>query len=341
MSSFTITTPGAEVALSPSTVKRKETAKGTVTYAVTNISGTTIRTALRVKPGSGADSGWFKVRGGEERDIGPGATEHFSVDLAVPGERVAPDVPNEQRPKHSFHAIAVNLKDSDNDTEAGSAVAFRAPHLDESGGGVKWWMIAAPAALVILVVAAVFAIPRMFGDDNVVLADWTGEPVEDARAALDAQGLTVEELHPSGLQPALQAAPFYRRVVQSQNPPSDGTVTAERGSRVTLTWEWTPLKVTVPDLDGRSLDNAIQALEETGLRFITAQGPPQPQPENHIAVVSSWSPRGEVDAGSGVTVTLAWQESRGRFQIPVRLEELRQQRTPVLLRREFVQPNTQ
>src|SRR5690606_14724081 len=186
MSSFTITTPAAEVALSPSTDKSKETTKGTVTYTVTNTSGVTVRTALRIKPGQGADASWFTVRGGEERDIGPGSTADFAVDLSVPGQRLGEDVADDERPKHSFHAVAVNLKDSDNDAEAGSTVAFRAPRL-QKGGGVKWWMIAAPAALLLLVVGAIVAIPKLFGpDDGVQLADWTGAPLDEARSALIA-----------------------------------------------------------------------------------------------------------------------------------------------------------
>lgn len=337
MSSFTITTPAAEVTLSPSTVKRKETAKGTVTYTVTNTSGVTVRAALRVKPGAGAEPSWFTVRGGEERDIGPGSTADFAVDLSVPGQRSEDGVPDDARTKQSFHAVAVNLKDSDNDWEAGSTVAFRAPRLDK-GGGVKWWMIAAPAALVILVVGAIFAIPRLFGpDDGVLLADWTTDPLDDARSALVAQGLVVEERHPSGLQPALQVAQFYRQEVTAQDPPSDGTLTVEPGSRVALTWEWQPLTVTVPDVSGQSLANAIQKLEEAGLRFIHAQDPPQPQPENHVPVVDRASPAGAVDAGTGITLSMRWQERRVFVNPNLVLQEfqtLRNQATEEPLRSE-------
>ncbi|HEX6994659.1 MAG TPA: PASTA domain-containing protein [Gammaproteobacteria bacterium] len=308
MSSFTITTPAAEVTLSPSKVRKRETAKGTVTYTVTNTSGVTIRTALRVKPGAGADPSWFTVRGGEERDIGPGATEDFAVDLSVPGQRVE-GAPDDERLKLSFHAVAVNLKDSDNDAEVGSTVAFRAPRL-ETGGGISWWMIAAAAALVILVVGAVVAIPKIFGpDETVLLQDFRNRSLNEARAALTEQGLVVEELHPSGLQPTLQAAKFYEQVVEDQNPRSDGTLAVAPGSRVSLIWEWRPLKVTVPDVAGQSLEEAIRMIEESGLRFVHAQEPSQPAPgTNYYLVVDRASPTGSVDAGTGITLSMRWQQ---------------------------------
>lgn len=309
MSSFMITTPAAQVTLSPSKVKRKEAAKGTVTYTVTNTSGVTVRTALRVKPGAGADSSWFTVRGGEERDIGPGATEDFAVDLSVPGQRLEGGASDDERPQLSFHAVAVNLKDPDNDAEVGSTVAFRAPRL-ETGGGVKWWMIAAPAALLLVVVGAVVAIPKLFGpEETVLLADYREQPLREARAELIGQGFVVEERHPSGLQPSLQAARFYEQVVEDQDPRSDGTLSVAPGSRVSLIWEWRPLKVTVPDVSGQRLENAIRMLEDNGLRFIHAQDPPQASPgPNHYLVVARASPTGSVDAGTGITLSMRWQE---------------------------------
>lgn len=307
MSSFTITTPTAEVTLSPSKVRRKETAKGTVTYTVTNTSGVTVRTALRVKPGAGADETWFTVRGGEERDIGPGATENFAVELSVPGQRLEGGAAEDQRPKLSFHAVAVNLRDPDNDAEAGSTIAFRAPTL-ESGGGIKWWMIAAPAALVILVVAAIVAIPKIVGpDETVQLADYRNQPLGEARAALTELGLVVEERHQSGQPPAL-ATRFYQQWVEDQDPPSDGTLMVAPGSRVSLIWEWRPLKVTVPDVSGKRLADAIQLIEDNGLRYLGAEplAAPAPSP-NHYPVVDRPNRTGEVDAGTGIVLSMRWQ----------------------------------
>jgi hypothetical protein len=308
MSSFTITTPSATVNLSPSSVKGRETAKGTVTYSVTNKTGATVRTALRVKPSSGAEPSWFTVRGGEERDVGPGKTEDFAIELSVPGTAAKPEIPAEQRPQLSFHAAAVNLKNPDNDAESGSAVAFQAPVLTASDFKLKWWMIAAPVALILVVVGAFFGLQELFKDrGEVELADWTTKTVEEARSALEDQGLQVSERNPSQLEPAVGVAKFYQRTVQSQDPAAGKVAPA---SAVELVWEWTPLVVAVPDLSGQTLQNAIPLVENNGLRFVAAQDPPQPQPPNNYPVVSSWSPTGSVAAGTGITLTMRWQASR-------------------------------
>ncbi len=324
MSSFTITTPAAEITLSPSKVKRKETAKGTVTYTVTNTSGVTVRTALRVKPGAGADPGWFTVRGGEEREIRPGATEDFAVDISVPGQRVEGES-DDDRPRLSFHAVAVNLNDPDNDTEAGSMVAFRAPILD-TGRGIKWWMIAAPAALVILVVAAIFAIPRLFGpDETVLLADFRDRPLAEAREALMEQGLVVEEVQQPGQEPTQVAERFYDQIVDDQDPRSDGTLMVEPGSRVRLMWVWRARKVTVPDVSGKGLEEAIRLLEQNGLRYLAAEPPREAAPSPmHFLVVDRANRTGEVDAGTGIILTMRWQQPT--IVLPVdRIRELNEQ----------------
>jgi beta-lactam-binding protein with PASTA domain len=265
---------------------------------------------LRIVPGAGTEAGWFKVRDGDERDVGPGKMEDFSIDLSVPGAEASRDIPPEQRPRLSFHGAAVNLKNPDNDVEPGSAVAFQAPALTQASP-FKWWMVAAPVALILLVVGAFFGIRAIIGNGgDLVLADWTNKTVEEARSALTKQELQVSEQHPSQLQPAVGAQGFYDRIVESQNPASDGTLPIEAGSEVTLVWEWRPKPVTVPDLNGQTLPNAIPLLEQNGLRYVAAQDPPQPQPANSYPVVRSWSPSGTQPAGTGITLTMGWQERR-------------------------------
>jgi len=144
MSSFTITTPETSVNLRPSSVKSGETATGTATYSVTNKTGATIRTRLRIEPGDGTNQRWFTIRDGDERDIAPGATVSFSVDLAVPGGAA----------HHSFRAVAVNLTDPDNDFETGSTIAFDAPELVTNGPPPPpppWRKIAVAIAVLLVV----------------------------------------------------------------------------------------------------------------------------------------------------------------------------------------------
>lgn len=305
MSSFTITTPDTSVNLRPSSVKGGEKAMGTATYSVTNRTGATIRTGLRVKPGEGADPGWFTVRGGDERDIAPGATESFSIDLAVPGGSA----------NHSFNVVAVNLADPDNDFETGSAVAFDAPAIMGPDNGLRWWMIAAPIALLLVVGGVIGAFLWINGDEPVPLADFRGSSLEKARDTLAEQGLAMVEISLSEGAPEFDRQKFYDRIVVEQTPESDGTLTVPPSTTVELGWQWTPKKVTVPtNLVNKAFGPAVTAVEDVGLRYSGHTGPPGDQPSSrHYAAVASVSPTGQQEVGTGITFTMKWREARNRL----------------------------
>jgi len=314
MSSFTITTPETSVNLRPSSVKPGETAKGTATYSVTNKTGATIRTRVRVEPGDGADQSWFTVRDGDERDIAPGATVSYSIDLAVPGGSA----------NHSFHAVVVNLGEPDNDFEAGSAIAFDAPALEKpTGGGVKWWMIAAAVILLLVIgggVGACLFIFHCFDSERVTVADFRGSPLEKAEEALGQQGIEVAESSLSQGAPEFDRQKFYNRIIKVQTPApeeSGGTINIDPSTTVELGWQWIPKKVTVPSLRDLKLGLAISKIEDAGLRFITAVDPvPATPPSNlHFQAVSSWHPTGQVDAGTGITLTMKWNKSNKKAQV--------------------------
>ncbi|HEX7079409.1 MAG TPA: hypothetical protein VF329_00140 [Gammaproteobacteria bacterium] len=320
MSSFTITTPEASVTLRPSSVKPGETAKGTVTYGVTNKTGATIRTGLRIKPSEGAQQAWFTVRGGDERDIAPGATESFSVDLSVPGvpapgeggspgsgdggsgtsEAVSPA-------GYRFAAVAVNLRDPDNDFETGSPIAFRAPALEpKPDPKIKWWMIAAPIALLLVVGGALWA---LWPDERVTLPNFEGSLLAEARSTLTSQGYSVEEIALSVGGPEFDRQQFYDQIVTEQTPESDGTTPIERPDKVQLGWEWKPKKVTVPDVVDLAFGPAVSEIEKAGLRYVGAIGPAGNPPSNlHYPAVASVSPTGQQDAGTGITFTMKWKQ---------------------------------
>jgi hypothetical protein len=345
MSSFTITTPEAAVNLRPSSVKRGETAKGTVTYGVTNKTGATIRTGLRIQPGEGAQEAWFTVRGGDERDIAPGATESFAVDLSVPADSGAtgrsssggdarsdsgrnghgradgPEAGGAM--KYSFSAVAVNLRDPDNDFESGSAIAFGAPALVQNGGTpIKWWMIAAPIALLLVVGGALWALwPHE--PERVTLGNFEGRSLADARSALRDQGYSVEETALSVGGPDFDRQQFYDQIVIEQTPESDGTTPIQRPDKVQLGWQWKPKKVNVPNVVDRSFSAAVSAVENAGLRYVGAIGPSgNPPSDRFYAAVASVSPTGQQDAGTGITFTMKWKEG-------LRLQDV------AVLRREF------
>lgn len=328
MSSFTITTPETSVNLRPSSVKPGGKAKGTATYTVMNTSGSTKKVKLSVEPGPGADRGWFTVRDGESRELAPGATTTFSVDLEVPGGSA----------NHSFKGIAVNERDTDNDFEVGSTIAFDAPAIEENGG-VKWWMIAAPIALLLVVgVAIAWFIgrdkPEPEPEEGVIIANFVDSPLEEAKAALEAQGITVVEKAMSTSAPEFDRQKFYDRIVAQQTPASDGSLEVQQGTSVELGWQWSPKMVTVPTLKNRPFGQAVSEIEKAGLRYVGLIGPHGNQPAKHYAGVQSWSPAGRQEAGTGITLTMTWVPAPDRFTA----EQLEQLHNVFIQKKDAVTP---
>lgn len=308
MSSFTITTPEASLNLRPSSVKKGETAKGTATYSVTNRTGETKRARVSIDPGDGAEQSWFTVRDGDERDIAPGATESFSIDLAVP-----PGSPN-----HSFEVVVVNLEDSDNDFARGSTVAFNAPALTENGPWLKWWMIAAPIALVLIVGGVIVAlwpeeVTPPVEDDMVTLLDFRGSPIEKAREAIAEIGVTLIEDSLSPRAPEFDRQQFYNQIIVQQEPvpESDETLEIRVSATVKLGWEWKPKRVTVPtDLADKTYLKAAELIQAAGLTVFAVNRPPIDRPnDRNYEVVLSFLPRGEQDAGTGISLQMKWKQA--------------------------------
>jgi hypothetical protein len=317
MSSFSITTPDTEITLRPTAVKVGESATGTTTYTVTNRSGQTIRTRLNLEAVTtdGTSAKWFAVKGEAERDIGPAQSETFTVEVSVPGAS-ARAVPEEQRKKHTFRAIAVNLKDGDNDYERGSVVAFREPVLVEKKP-LPWKWVAAAAALVVVTAGVTWALwPKEKPEDDrplVVLANWEKHTLEEAEAALVAQGLNVEKENQNGLEPDPQQASFYQRVVLSQTPAAtaDPPTQIRTGETVKLLWNWDVKTVDVPDLTGKDLMAVNRLLREAGLQPGAIQAPSTARPNNlsFEAVVAQDPPHGKAPAFTPVAVRMDWKQS--------------------------------
>lgn len=377
MSSFTITTPETNIHLRPSSVKKGATATGNVTYSVTNTSGGTRRTRLRIDAGDDVHPDWVSVRDGDERDIPPGATETFSVDINAPGSEAPQNL--------SFTGVAVNLEDPDNDFERGSAVGFAMPAITVVKP-IAWWKIAVPIAVVLLLAGGLttFLLTRDKGEpfelasvvnepleiarasleeqalkvseefvgeteeqdpeegwvkivkeqdpaageevkknkkitlgwdwvsNAVAVADWSAKPLDQAVTALETAGFTVTEVSGALVSPEISQEQFYTRVVASQKPESDGTLELPTSTPIELTWKWQPKKVTVPtNLVGKRADIASQQLDAAGLRVIGIVPPPgnPPNPANeHAPRVASLSRSGQVDAGTGVTLTMKWSK---------------------------------
>ena len=327
MSSFSITTPDTEITLRPSAVKVGQSATGTTTYTVTNRSGQTIRTRLNLEAVTtdGTSAKWFAVKGDTEQDIGPALSGTFTVEVSFPGAS-AQTVPEEQRKKHSFRGIAVNLKDGDNDYERGSVVAFREPVLVVDKPFPWKWAVAA-AALVVLAGGTYWAIKEFQEPDiveipkedppMVVLANWEKHTLQEARAALEAQKLVVEDQIQNPVAPDPSQVQFYLQVVQSQTPPvtADSPRQIKTGETVKLMWNWEVKKVDVPPLKDKSLSAAVDLLHGAGLEVGTIREPTGPRPNRFsYEAVDTWAPQGNVPAFTEVILTMVWKQ-RGNVVI--------------------------
>jgi beta-lactam-binding protein with PASTA domain len=135
------------------------------------------------------------------------------------------------------------------------------------------------------------------GPEQVSVVDVTGKSEDDARSALEAAGfkVAVQQQESADEDPG---------TVLSQNP-SGGQ--AARGSTVTITVAIEPKQIAVPDVVGRSQNQATKTLSgegfEVGVEEVAVDTP------DDDGVVQKQSPAGDkkVDRGSTVTITV------GRF----------------------------
>lgn len=312
MSSFNITTPETSLRLRPSSVAKGKTASGSVTYSVTNTSGSTKRVRLRIDPDENAAQEWFTVRGGEERDIQPGATESFSVDVAAPGSAAPQD--------YSFTAVAVNLDDSDNDFERGAAIAFAAPAIEAGGGPkVKWWMIAIPIAAVVLIgggVLTYFLIPR---GDPFPVAGVVDDPLDDAITTIEGQGLKVKKKF-VGETEEPESEEGLVKMVKDQEPQAGEEIKPKK--TVTLSWDWVSNMVSYTDVRGQTLEQAGSLLSESGLqveeRMLSESPPSAERMPFWEKIVSEQTPSPDelTEIPATTAVQLAWEWRPKELVVP-------------------------
>jgi len=297
MSNFTITTPETNVHLRPSSVKKGATAAGNVTYSVTNTSGSTRRTRLRIDADDDVHPDWVSVRDGDERDIPPGATETFSVDINAPGS---------VEPKNlSFTAVAVNLEDPDNDFETGPAVAFAVPAIDQGGKPkVKWWMIAIPITLVLFVGGGILAF-IFWPDGKVVVDPIANVPLAQAEGQFSNLKLnTVAVFDGQGEAPSKDER-FWKKMAMRTDPEAGAEV--EKKSEVTLFWKWEALPVKAPKVIGLNSSAAAVRLADNGLQPGTQTDPAGPRPSRSVKIVKTQTPAENADVHAGDKVNLTYE----------------------------------
>jgi serine/threonine-protein kinase len=129
------------------------------------------------------------------------------------------------------------------------------------------------------------------GPAPVTLDDWTGKPVDQATQTLTADGLKVKTTQKYTMTVA-------KGDVISQTPPA-GTV--HRGDTVTFVVSQGPPLVMVPDVTGKSVDQARKILRNAGFEVQVTHVFPWVIGGNVVAQ----SPNGTTKAPKGSTVTIA------------------------------------
>jgi serine/threonine-protein kinase len=134
--------------------------------------------------------------------------------------------------------------------------------------------------------------------------DVVGEGRRAARRTLREAGFEVRE------RPESSDDVRVNRVIE-QSP--DGGSQAEQGSTVTITVSTGPEQVTVPDIVGRTEDEARSALEDAGFRVGVRQ---EEDPSAEPGTVLTQDPAAGAEAPSGSTITVTVAEEPQEIEVP-------------------------
>jgi beta-lactam-binding protein with PASTA domain/serine/threonine protein kinase len=127
------------------------------------------------------------------------------------------------------------------------------------------WFLPILILLLLILAGLLFLLVRNFADNDnqptlVTVPNVVGQPADQAQAALEAQGFSVKR----ATEPSAEE---QRDVVTKQDPQANDQV--EEGSDVTITIGAGPDTAAVPDVIGRTVDEASQALIDAG--FVPSQ----------------------------------------------------------------------
>ncbi len=136
------------------------------------------------------------------------------------------------------------------------------------------------------------------GPEQVAVPDVVGKTTEQARAALDAFKVIVEEKEDDEADPG---------TVIAQDPPRGGK--AARGSTVRLTVAVEPKQISVPDVVGRSQNTATKTLSGAGFEVVAEEVEvDSPTQDGRVLSQSPFGDDEKVNRGSTVTIRV------GRFE---------------------------
>jgi serine/threonine-protein kinase len=171
------------------------------------------------------------------------------------------------------------------------------------------WFLAVLILLLLILAGLLFLLVRNFADNGsddptlVTVPNVVGQPADQAQQALEAQGFDVKRATDTSERPIDE--------VIAQDPPANEQ--AEEGSEVTITLSAGPETATVPDVTGRTLDEASAMLIDAG--FVPSQKAEENADVEENIVIRT-DPAANAQAAVGSTVTIFYSSGPNTIQIP-------------------------
>jgi beta-lactam-binding protein with PASTA domain/predicted Ser/Thr protein kinase len=187
----------------------------------------------------------------------------------------------------------------------------------------KGWLIALLTVLgVALVAVLIWLISSVIGDkgasDTAKVPDVTGKLLEEARSELQVQGFTpvvqykVCEPTPTN-QPGSCGPDSIGKIIET-NPKAGSEV--EKSSEITLLVGQEAAKVAVPDLTGKTPDDAKGVLAQFGLTMDPATEEEETDDETLIGKVTSQNPATGVQVAKGSAVKITIGKEKEKPSVP-------------------------
>jgi eukaryotic-like serine/threonine-protein kinase len=170
------------------------------------------------------------------------------------------------------------------------------------------WFLPVLILLLLILAGLLFLLVRNFGDNGddptlVTVPNVVGQPADQAQQALEAEGFDVARATKTSERPVDE--------VIDQDPPANEQ--AEEGSEVTITLSAGPETAAVPDVTGKTVDEASAMLIDAG--FVPSQKAEENADVEENVVIRT-DPAANAQAAVGSTVTIFYSSGPNTIQIP-------------------------
>jgi serine/threonine-protein kinase len=171
------------------------------------------------------------------------------------------------------------------------------------------WFLPLLILLLLILAGLLFLLVRNFADDNnqptlVTVPNVVGQAADQAQATLEGQGFRVTRASETSTEE-------QRGLVTKQDPPANDE--AKEGSEVTITVGAGPETATVPDVTGRTLDEASQLIIQAG--FVPSQKAEENADVEEGLVIRT-DPAANSKAAVNSTVTIFYSSGPTTIAIP-------------------------